>query len=54
MQKGDEEKVKDLSSDLGKLKEKYTFDSEKHKKMYAGVGEMIGKMTAQLSKYINQ
>jgi len=42
--KGDSVKVTDLINDLTLLKSKYTFKSEKNKKMYYQVGELLSKV----------
>jgi len=44
LNKGDAEKVKDLISDLESLKTKYSFKSEKNKKMYSDVSILIDKV----------
>ena len=44
LNKGDAEKVKDLLSDLESLKTKYSFKSEKNKKMYSDVLILIDKV----------
>lgn len=44
LNKGDSEKVKDLSRDLELLKSKYVFKSAKNKKMYNSVGLLIDKV----------
>lgn len=50
LNKGDEEKVKDLIKDLELLKTKYTFKAEKTKKMYLDVGLLIDKVTNHIKK----
>ena len=42
--KGDQDKVADLINNLELLKKKYSFDSEKNKKMYENVGILIDKV----------
>lgn len=42
--KGDAEKIKDLVADLSALKTKYSFKSEKNRKMYSGVSELLNKV----------
>jgi colicin import membrane protein len=49
LSKGDADKVNDLIADLTSLKTKYQFKSEKNKKKYKGVGELIDKVI----NYIN-
>lgn len=44
LNKGDSDKVKDLIIDLESLKTKYQFKSEKNRKMYSGVSELIDKV----------
>jgi len=50
LNKGDAEKVNDLIKDLQELKEKYTFESAKNKKMYSDVGGLIDKVTNFINK----
>lgn len=50
LKKGDSEKVKDLINDLTLLKDKYSFESEKYKNLYADTGILIDKVTAHLCK----
>ena len=42
--KGDADKISDLISDLASIKDKYTFESERNKKVYAEVGILIEKV----------
>lgn len=44
LNKGDSEKVIDLIKDLGKIKTKYVFKSDKNKKMYSDVHVLIDKV----------
>lgn len=50
LNKGDEDKVKDLISDLEAIKTKYNFKSVKNKKMYVEVGYLIDKINSHISK----
>ena len=50
LNKGDTEKVKDLINDLSYLKSKYSFDSDKNKKMYLAVSALIDKVVAFIKK----
>lgn len=50
LNKGDKAKVQDLINDLNKLKEKYTFKSEKNKAMYGRVGILINKTVDYINK----
>ena len=50
LNKGDEDKVKDLINDLEALKTKYVFKSVKSKKMYADIGLLIDKITNHIKK----
>lgn len=50
LNKGDEDKVKDLINDLELLKTKYTFKAVKTQKMYADVGLLIDKVTNHIKK----
>ncbi len=44
LNKGDTEKVKDLIDSLNEIKGKYSFESDKNKKMYKDVGLLIDKI----------
>lgn len=50
LMKGDAEKVNDLVKDLKALGIKYTFESEKNKKMYSGVCKLLSKVIAYIQK----
>ena len=50
LNKGDADKVKDLINDLKNLKIKYSFKSEKNKKMYQDVGILIDKVISHIEK----
>lgn len=50
LSKGDSDKVKDLISDLEKLKVKYVFKSKKNKEMYSNVCNLLTK----IQSFINQ
>jgi len=50
LNKGDAEKVKDLIADLEAFKTKYSFKSEKNKKMYSDVGLLIDKVINHIEK----
>lgn len=50
LKKGDQEKVKDLISDLEKIKTKYEFESSSNKKMYKEVSLLIDKITNHINK----
>lgn len=50
LNKGDSEKVKDLINDLNQLKSKYSFKSDKNKKMYLDVGILIDKVINHIEK----
>tara|TARA_R110000796_G_C14546298_1_gene433421 strand:+ start:655 stop:1614 length:960 start_codon:yes stop_codon:yes gene_type:complete len=50
LNKGDEDKVKDLINDLEALKTKYSFKAVKTQKMYADVGLLIDKVNAHIKK----
>jgi len=49
LNKGDSDKVKDLISDLILLKTKYSFKSNKNKKMYFDVCELIDKVISHIN-----
>ena len=44
LNKGDEEKVRDLINDLRDLRMKYMFTSKKNQRMYDAVRNMLGKI----------
>lgn len=48
--KGDADKVNDLLNDLKTLKSKYSFKSDKNKKMYSDTGILIDKVIAHINK----
>lgn len=50
LNKGDADKVKDLISELEALKSKYTFKSEKNKKMYNDVAVLLDKTIQFINK----
>ena len=50
LNKGDADKVKDLLTSLETLKNKYSFDSDKNKKMYQDVGILIDKVITHIKK----
>ncbi len=50
LKKGDTDKVNDLINDLNSLKTKYEFKSEKYKKMYVSVCELIDKTVNYINK----
>lgn len=49
LSKGDAAKVRDLISDLQKLKEKYTFKSKKNCKMYADVSTLLDRTISHIN-----
>ena len=49
LKKGDSEKVKDLINDLNSNKRKYSFKSEKYKRVYVDVGVLIDKIIFHIS-----
>lgn len=51
LHKGDADKVADLITDLSSLKAKYTFTSEKNKRMYSDVSTLIDKIITHINKY---
>lgn len=50
LSKGDSDKLKDLLNDLEGLKTKYSFKSDKNKKMYSDVSILIDKVIAHIKK----
>jgi len=50
LNKGDEAKFTDLLNDLNSLKNKYSFKSEKNKKMYNDVSVLIDKVISHIKK----
>lgn len=50
LSKGDSDKLKDLLNDLDVLKTKYSFKSDKNKKMYSDVSILIDKVIAHIQK----
>ena len=50
LNKGDKAKVRDLVSELEELKFKYTFKSDKNKKLYKDVGILIDKTISYIEK----
>ena len=50
LNKGDEDKVKDLISDITALKSKYTFKSKYNKRMYNDFGYLVDKIINRIKK----
>lgn len=50
LNKGDEDKLNDLVSELKSLKTKYNFTSDKNKKMYVEFGILINKVVSHITK----
>jgi len=50
LNKGDEDKVKDLISDITGLKSKYTFKSKNNQKMYNDFGYLVDKIINRIKK----
>jgi hypothetical protein len=50
LNKGDEEKVKDLINDLNELKSKYTFKSVKYNKVYKDVKDLLDKVVNHINE----
>lgn len=50
LNKGDADKVKDLIGDLETIKTKYSFKSEKNKKMYSDVSNLLEKVINHIKK----
>lgn len=50
LKKGDSDKVKDLVKDLESLKSKYSFKSDKYKKLYSDTGILLDKVINHLCK----
>ena len=50
LNKGDEDKVKDLISDITALKTKYNFKSKYNKRMYNDFGYLVDKIINRIKK----
>ena len=50
LSKGDSAKVQDLIDDLNALKTKYSFESNKNKKMYTDVSSLLGRVVLHINK----
>ena len=50
LNKGDEDKMKDLISDITALKTKYNFKSKYNKRMYNDFGDLVDKIINRIKK----